>query len=137
MTKEDRWAIIAKWSEVENPSINDVKHFIDECVRDELMYAGLKAWYGKLDTREEFEKVLQAYSFDGYEPSQNICNYIQHYSLYPELAAMQHVDLNDCVSYIGEYYDGTPTSKYRKEGRYKVEPITDYGALDKDSAKKQ
>ena len=27
------------------------------------------------------------------------------------------------VSYIGEYYDGTPTAMYRKKGRYEVEPI--------------
>ena len=32
-------------------------------------------------------------------------------------------ELNDYVSYIGEYYDGTPTSKYRKAGRFKIEPI--------------
>ena len=87
------------------------------------MYAGLKAWANKLDINEEFIKVLQAYSFEGYQPSEQVLGYIRHYSMCPQLAAMQHVDLNDCVSYIGEYYDGTPTSKYRQKERYEIEPI--------------
>ena len=123
MTKEDRRAIIEKWSKIENLSILQVHSFIDNCITDELMYAGLKAWSNKIDIGDEFEKVLQAYSFEGYEPSTRVLNYIKHYSMFPEVAAMQHVDLNDCVSHIGEYYDGTPTSKYRKEGRFKIEPI--------------
>ena len=123
MTKEDRRAIIEKWSKIENLSILQVHSFIDNCITDELMYAGLKAWSNKIDIGDEFEKVLQAYSFEGYEPSIRILNYIKHYSMFPEVAAMQHVELNDYVSYIGEYYDGTPTSKYRKAGRFKIEPI--------------
>ena len=123
MTKEDRRAIIEKWSKIENLSILQVHSFIDNCITDELIYAGLKACSNKIDIGDEFEKVLQAYSFEGYEPSTRVLNYIKHYSMFPEVAAMQHVDLNDCVSHIGEYYDGTPTSKYRKEGRFKIEPI--------------
>ena len=123
MTKENRWAIIKKWSGTEHATVIQLQSFIDECVKDELMYAGLKAWTNKIDIGEEFEKVLQAYSFKGYSPSMNVLNYIKHYSVNPEIAAMQHVDLNDCVSYIGEYYDGTPTSRYRKKGRFVIEPI--------------
>ena len=78
------------------------------------MYASVKALKEHLNVQEEFNKVLEAYSFDGYTPTTNVLNYIKHYSLFPEVAAMQHVDLNDNVSHIGEYYDGTPTSKYRK-----------------------
>jgi hypothetical protein len=128
MTKEDRFRIIAKASGKVSPSPIDITYDIDFFVLDELKYAGLKAWGQQLDVNEEFNKVLEAYNFDGYSPSQNVLNYIRHYSLYPELAAMQHCDLNDNVSYIGEYYDGTPTAKYRKAGRYEIEPI----AVDKN-----
>ena len=105
MTKEDRFRIIAKASGKVSPSPIDITYDIDFFVLDELKYAGLKAWSQQLDVNEEFNKVLEAYNFDGYSPSQNVLNYIRHYSLYPELAAMQHCDLNDNVSYIGEYYD--------------------------------
>lgn len=123
MTKEDRWAIIEKWSGIEHPTVKQVQCFIDRCVTDELMYAGLKAWANKLDINEEFNKVLRAHSFEGYQPSNQVLGYIRHYSMCSQLAAMQHVDLNGCAFYIGEYYDGTPTSKYRKKGRYEIEPI--------------
>jgi len=123
MTKENRWGIIEKRSEIEHPTVEQLHSFIDGCIIDELMFAGLKAWNNRIDIGDEFEKVLQAYSFEGYEPSIRILNYIKHYSMFPEVAAMQHVELNDYVSYIGEYYDGTPTSKYRKAGRFKIEPI--------------
>jgi hypothetical protein len=84
------------------------------------MYAGVKALKEHLNVQEEFNKVLEAYSFDGYTPSTNVLNYIKHYSLFPEVAAMQHVDLNDNVSHIGEYYD-SPNFKIQKKGRYKIQ----------------
>ena len=92
-------------------------------LRDELMYVGLKAAIEGLDIKAEFSKVLDIYNFEGFTPSNLAIKYIEHFSMNPKVAAMQHVDLNDYVSYIGEYYDGTPTIKYRKEDRYKVEPI--------------
>lgn len=123
MTKKDRFAIIAKYSGKEHPKPSDISHIIDFFVLDELKYAGRKAWFKKLNTLDEFNKVLEAYSFDGYSPSPGVINYIKHYSLNPQTAAMQHIDLNDNVSYIGEYYDGTSTTEYRKKGRYKIDPI--------------
>ena len=121
MTKEQRFQIIQKITELEGfRSINSI---INSIVRDELMYAGIRAKKYGTNVEEEFHKVLDTYNFDGYEPSASILSYIKHFSMYPELAAMQHVDLNDSVSYIGEYYDGTPTAMYRKKGRYEVEPI--------------
>lgn len=68
MTKEDRWAIIEKWSGIEHPTVKQVQCFIDGCVTDELMYAGLKAWANKLDINEEFNKVLRAYSLKASNP---------------------------------------------------------------------
>lgn len=123
MTKEDRFAIIAKYSGKEHPKSSDINRIIDFFILDELKYAGRKAWFKKLNTLDEFNKVLEAYSFDGYNPSPCVINYIKHYSLNPQTAAMQHTDLNDNISYIGEYYDGTPTTEYRKKDRYKIEPI--------------
>lgn len=121
MTKEQRYQIIQKIIELEGfCSINSM---IDSIIMDELMYAGVRAKKYETNVEEEFYKVLETYNFEGYTPSSSILNYIKHYSLYPEVAAMQHVDLNDMVSYIGEYYDGTPTAMYRKKGRYEVEPI--------------
>ncbi len=93
--------------------------FIECCILDELMFAGRKG-----NVKQEFEKVMQAYSFEGYKPSQRILNYISHYTANPEVAGMQHVEINEGVSYFGEYYDGTPTSLFRKKGRFEITPIT-------------
>ncbi len=117
MTRSERLKIINKVVELKIfPSIND---FIECCILDELMFAGLKH-----NVKQEFEKVIQTYTFEGYNPSQRILNYISHYTANPELAALQHYDLNDCISYIGEYYDGTPTHLLRKKGRFEITPIT-------------
>lgn len=123
MTKEDRLYIITKVSGLQFPSIIELTEIIDLFVLDELKYAGIKARGQQLDIRKEFAKVLETYDFDGYTPSQIVSNYIKNYSANPILASMQHYDLNDYVSYIGEYYDAEPTSKYRKPGRYEIEPI--------------
>ena len=114
MNKEQRWEIICKGS-AKAAHKNAVSDLIDEIVIDELKYAGLKAYRDKLDTSIEFQKVLDTYSFEGYSPCRRVLNYINHYSMYPELAAMQHVELNESVSLIGEYYDGTPTSRYSRK----------------------
>ena len=123
MNKEERFAIIVKVSGKANPSPSEISGLIDAFIKDELMYAGLKAWYRQLDVKEEFKRVLEAYDFEGYSISTNIKNYIRHYSAEPMLAAMQHCDLNDCVSYIGEYYDGTPTHLFRNKSRFEIDPI--------------
>lgn len=116
MNKEKRLSIIK--SVVNKGLFPSIDSFIEGCILDELMYAGLKT-----DLVKEFNKVLNEYSFGDYHPSQYITKYIEHYCKNPEIAAMQHVELNDCVSYFGEYYDGVPTIKYRKKGRYAIEPI--------------
>lgn len=117
MNKSDRLKIIKRTVELHHfPS---VESFIEDCIIDELMYAGLKT-----DVISVFNKVLQAYSFDDYIPSQRIVAYISHYSAHPKLAAMQHVEINDHVSYIGEYYDGVPTNIVREKGRFEIVPIT-------------
>ena len=122
MTKEDRLYIITKVSGLPNPSMIKLANTIDSFILDELQYAGLKASF--CDVSKEFSKVLAAYDFDGYSPSLRIKNYIKHYSANPQIASMQHYEINDSVSYIGEYYDGEPTCKYRKPGRYEIQPIT-------------
>ena len=116
MNRTDRLQIIKKVVELHLFPSREV--FIEGCILDELMYAGLKT-----DVEKEFIKVLQTYSFDWYMPSNRIKKYISHYSANPMLASMQHFELNDFVSYFGEYYDGTPTILYRKEGRYEITPI--------------
>lgn len=118
MNKEKRLSIIK--AVVDKGLFQSIDSFIEGCILDELMYAGLKT-----DLVKEFNKVLNEYSLDGYHPSQRITEYVKHYCKNPDIVAMQHVELNDCVSYFGEYYDGVPTIEYRKKGRYAIEPIED------------
>lgn len=115
MNKEQRWEIICKVSAKAAPAIAEISNLIDNIVLDELKYAGFKAYKDGADTGKEFQKVLDTYSFEGYAPCKRVLNYISHYSMYPELAAMQHVELNEAVSVIGEYYDGTPTSVFSRK----------------------
>lgn len=116
MNKKKRLFIIKKV--IDEGLFPSIDSFIEGCILDELMYAGFKP-----NLVEEFNKILDEYSFDGYHLSQHIIKYVEYYCKNPEVAAMQHVELNDCVSYFGEYYDGVPTIKYRKKDRYAIEPI--------------
>lgn len=120
MNKKERRAIIKEV--VARNIFASEKEFIEGCILDELMYAGLKGLITN-NLSAEYIKVIATYEYEDYQPSDRILNYIKYYSNKPEVAAMQHVDLNDCVSYIGEYYDGTPTSRYRKKERFVIEPI--------------
>ena len=116
MNKTKRASIIK--ATVDNGLFPSADIFIEGCIFNEIMYAGLKG-----NLVEEFNKILNEYSFDGYQPSKRIIALMEHFCKHPEIAAMQHVELNDCVSYFGEYYDGVPTIKYRKKDRFKIEPI--------------
>ena len=121
MEKLKRYKIILKVAELESAS--DISKLIEGFIIDELRYAGLKARGDKDTLSKEIRCVLEAYSFDNYGLSSRIKNYIDYALANPFVATMQHYDLNDLVSYLGEYYDGTPTAKYRKKERYKIEPI--------------
>ena len=116
MNKLDRMFIIK--TVIDKGLFPSIDAFVEGCILDEFMYAGRKN-----NVADEFNKVLKEYSFDFYQPSKRIVSYMEHYSKNPDTAAMQHVELNDCVSYFGEYYDGEPTIKYRKKGRYEIKPI--------------
>ena len=123
MTKEDRLYIIKKYKELITPEA-PLEDIISCFIFDELRYLPIKCLQEHLNVADEIEKVIQLYAFDGYSLSPYLKSWIRHCIQQPELAAMGlHVELNDCVSYFGEYYDGTPTSEYRKKGRYKIEPI--------------
>lgn len=122
MTKEDRLYIIKKYKELREPDA-PLETIISRFIYDELKYVPIKCLTERLNVADEIEKVIQIYAFDRDSLPVYITSWIRCCIQHPELAAMGHVDLNDYVSYIGEYYDGTPTSKYRREGRYKIEPI--------------
>lgn len=104
MDKKQRLEIIKKVAQYYPKS-----SIIDSFIIDELKYAGKKALQNNLNLEEEYNKVLETYTFDGYVPSEKVNAYVKHYILNPTIAGMQHTELKRFVSYIGEYYDGTVT----------------------------
>lgn len=121
MEKTNRYKVILKVAELKSNS--NISDLIEDFIFDELRYAGLKAKGDRNVLSREIRHVLEAYDFDNYILSSRIKNYIEHLCANPFIASMQHYDLNDYVSYVGEYYDGTPTAEYRRKGRYFIEPI--------------
>ena len=120
MTKEQRLAIIQNYSKTE---FETKDAFFEAIVLNELMFAGFKSYWKKLDAEKEINKVLDLYTFEGMPLSQRCLNYAQHCIDFPDIPGHDHIDINDGVSYIGEYYDGTPTTLLRKKGRYEITPI--------------
>lgn len=90
---------------------------------DELCYS---EWNIKTEGggEEEIKKICQAYGVTEKNLPKSIIPYIQRIRNWkPSRGVMDHYDINDSVSYIGVYYDGEPTAKYRKKGRYGINPI--------------
>ena len=124
MTKEQRLIIADKYAEL-FPDLGR-EHLLSGALIDELNYVHLKcARYPELDYVEEFQKVMDAYTFDGILIPESIIKYKDNILRLgkPKWFHVNHYDLNDSVSYIGEYYDGTPTVECRKKGRYPIKSL--------------
>lgn len=102
----------------------DIKNIIQDCVFDELRYANMKAGLLSISREPEIAKILGAYNITKSDLSEREIAYIQRIiSFGNRRGLIDHYDLNDSISYIGEYYDGEPTEKYRQNGRYSIDPI--------------
>lgn len=122
MNKEKRRAFIKAIAERESISEEQV---ITALLLQELDYCHLKCCNPKIDYRKEFDCVMEAYTFEDLPFPEDVIKYKNHILSFgqPWIGHVNHYDLNDTVSYIGEYYDGTPTIKYRKKDRYHIDPI--------------
>lgn len=122
MTKEQRLYIIREVCKLYGNTAS-LFQMVDYFVLEELQYATIKVRRENLPIQQEFKKIIELYTFDGYMPSKRVLSFYKQACNDIVVASMGHVELNDCVSYIGEYYDGEPTIKYRKKGRYEIKPI--------------
>ena len=111
MNKEDRLSIITETAK-RYPQAS-MQEIIDCFIIEELRHAAMNVFPEDTDISEEFNKVLDLYSFDAFPISDKIKAYVKHYSKHPVEARMQHVDLNHFILNIGCYYDGSPADKYR------------------------
>lgn len=124
MTKEQRLIIAEKYAEL-FPTLGK-EHLLSGALIDELNYVHLKcARYPELDYIEEFQKVMDIYTFSNMPIPESIIEYKNNILRLgkPKWYHVNHYELNDSVSYIGEYYDGTPTAEYRKKNRYPIKPL--------------
>ena len=85
-------------------TINEVANY---CIFDDFKYAGHKK---DINVKEEFDKVIEAYSYDGFVLSERNTSYYNHYIQLPELAA-QPLQKHTYLNYIGEHYDGVKIEK--------------------------
>lgn len=121
MTFEERIKIIEYLAEHQHV---DIKNIIQDCVFDELRYANMKAGLLSISREPEVTKILNAYNITKSDLSEREVTYIQRIITFGNKRGLiDHYDLNDSISYIGEYYDGEPTKKYRQNGRYSIDPI--------------
>lgn len=98
MTKTERIEAIKEIAKKFSLTINEVAN---ECIFDDFKYAGQKK-----NVKEEFDKVIEAYSYEGFVLSERNTNYYNHYIQLPELAAMQSSHKHSYLKNIGEHYDG-------------------------------
>ena len=127
MTPTKRLQIIQYVAELQHV---DVECILQDCVLDELKYANMKAAFLSVSREPEISKILNAYNITEDNLSGRERRYIQRIISFGNgRGIIDHYDLNDSVSYIGEYYDGEPTTKYRQKGRYEINPVSlDLGA---------
>lgn len=124
MTKKQLLIIADKYAEL-YPALGR-EHLLSGALMDELNYVHLKCiQHPEIVPSVEFQKVVDYYTIDGITIPESIIKYkdILLQLKKPQWYNVNHYELNDSVSYIGEYYDGTPTSKYRKRGRFRIDPI--------------
>lgn len=91
-------------------------------LKDELFYSELNI-ISEGGGEEEVNKILKAYGLMEEEVPKDIVPLMRIMRKWHPKGCWDHVDLNDYVSYIGCYYDGMPTSVYRKKGRFVINPI--------------
>lgn len=120
MNAETRQKIIKIVAEHEHRSFeNELFLFL----KDELIHAEMNILTDD-GGQKEIEKIFKAYGITEEDLPESIIPFIERIKNWPPYrGAIDHYDLNDSVSYIGEYYDGEPTAKYRKNDRYPVAPI--------------
>lgn len=123
ITYNERLAVARRYNKLYSDISIDT--FLYRAALDELNYAYFKcACSPELDYINEFQKVINAYTSDN-QIDVEILKYKDFLlrSGKPKSTLVGHYELNDFVSYIGKYYDGTLTSEYRKRGRFSIEPL--------------
>ena len=122
MNKEKRRAFIKAIAEIEKTSEEQV---VCSLLRQELDYCHLKCCNPEINYKNEFSSVMEAYTFKNLPIPESAVKYKEHLLAFgqPWIGHVGHYDINDTVSYIGEYYDGTPTKEYRKKERFEINPI--------------
>lgn len=119
MNAEQRQNIVKKVAKLIERDYNDV---LCSFLMDELNYSEVNIITDN-GGEEEVQKICQAYGITEDKLPKDILPFVERIRSWPPIGGWDHYDLNDYVSYIGEYYDGEPTTKYRKKGRYPIDQI--------------
>lgn len=122
MNKERRRAFIKAIAEREGRSEEGV---VGALFHREVDYCYMKCCNPMIDYKMEFCILTEAYTFEDLPIPESAVKYKDHLLSFgqPWVGHLGHYDLNDTVSYIGEYYDGEPTAQYRKKDRFHIDPI--------------
>lgn len=112
MNKETRLSLIKEYRDQFCPYKVDIHDMIGSFASEELTYAAIISLRKKLDLKKEIDKVIETYTFDDYSLRTILSPKIEHILNNPEIAAMQHC-LIECISFLGEFYDGTPCGEGR------------------------
>lgn len=119
MNKEKRLSLIKEYRDKYCPD-RDIDGVISSFAAEDLTYAAIISRRKNLILKEEFEKVLNIYAFQEYNITDDIAPLIKRYLDNPIIAAMQHCIVN-YISYLGEFYDGTPCGNGKPFHTFDVE----------------
>lgn len=108
MNKEKRLSIIKEYKE-KSHSDRNIEDIISSFAYEELTYAAIISRRKDLDLDKEFNKIIETYNFNFNRLSleDTLAPRIKYFLNNPEIAAMQHCFIN-YISYLREFYDGTP-----------------------------